>query len=105
MRLKSGSLFFFVLVLSACSKPLFQSSWIKETGPANFTARFESTRGNFDIEVIREWSPLGADRFYQLVKHRLFDNTIIYRAVPGYVVQFGNTDSVKIIQCCCQGYE
>jgi cyclophilin family peptidyl-prolyl cis-trans isomerase len=44
--------------------------------------------------VHRQWSPLAADRFYQLVKHHYFNNTPLYRVVPDFVVQFGHLDSV-----------
>ena len=50
---------------------------------------FETTRGPFSIEVIREWSPLGADRFYDLVKQGFFTDNRFFRVLPGFIVQFG----------------
>ena len=36
-------------------------------------ARFDTTKGEFFIEVHRDWAPLGTDRFYNLVKtHKRF---------------------------------
>ncbi len=36
--------------------------------PKVFKARFTTTKGDFTVEVHRDWAPLGADRFYNLVK-------------------------------------
>jgi peptidyl-prolyl cis-trans isomerase A (cyclophilin A) len=82
-----------LLLFSACFKPSFKSKWIKEKAPANFTARFETTKGIFDVEITREWSPVAADRFYQTVKHRYYSNTVFYRVVPNFVAQWGNNDT------------
>lgn len=85
-----------MVLFSACSKPAFKSKWIKEQAPANFTARFETTKGVFDVEITREWSPLAADRFYQTVKHRFYNNTVFYRVVPNFVAQWGNNDTLAL---------
>ena len=39
--------------------------------------------------VSREWSPYGADRFYQLVLDQFYDCAGFFRIVPDFVVQFG----------------
>ncbi|MFN9998617.1 MAG: peptidylprolyl isomerase [bacterium] len=81
------------LILIACSKPAFKSKWLREEAPANFTVRFQTTKGDFDVAVIREWSPHAADRLYQTVKHRYYNHTIFYRVVPNFVAQWGNNDT------------
>src|ERR1700690_598339 len=40
--------------------------------PALFRVKFATTHGDFVVEVTRDWAPLGADRFYNLVKNRFF---------------------------------
>ena len=57
--------------------------------PAVFRAKFSTTAGDFVVEVHRDWAPLGADRFYNLVRNGYFTNAAFFRVVPGFVVQFG----------------
>ena len=47
------------------------------------------------IEVQREWAPLAADRFHELICAKFYSDARFYRVVPGFVVQFGmNADPV-----------
>ena len=62
---------------------------LTEQAPAAYKAKFDTSKGVFVIEVHRAWSPLGADRFYNLVKNGFFDETRFFRVVPGFMVQFG----------------
>lgn len=57
--------------------------------PASFRVRFETTAGDFTVQCRRDWAPHGADRFYSLVAIRYFDDVSFFRAVKGFVVQFG----------------
>jgi peptidyl-prolyl cis-trans isomerase A (cyclophilin A) len=57
--------------------------------PAVYKARFTTTKGTFVVEVHREWAPNGADRFYNLVKAGFYDDTRFFRAIDGFMVQFG----------------
>ncbi|HEY6223174.1 MAG TPA: peptidylprolyl isomerase [Gemmatimonadales bacterium] len=57
--------------------------------PDTYNARFETSAGAFTVQVTRAWAPLGADRFYNLVKGGFFDGTRFFRVLPGFVVQFG----------------
>jgi peptidyl-prolyl cis-trans isomerase A (cyclophilin A) len=60
-----------------------------EQAPAVFKAKFVTSKGEVVIEVHREWAPRGADRFYNLVKAGFFDKVKFFRAIPGFMVQFG----------------
>ncbi|HNP32987.1 MAG TPA: peptidylprolyl isomerase [Flavobacterium sp.] len=82
---------FFVI---CCSKSTFNPEWTKKTAPSTYTARFETSKGNFDIEITRKWSPAAADRLYQALTHHFYDNQYFYRVVPNFVVQFGNIDTI-----------
>jgi peptidyl-prolyl cis-trans isomerase A (cyclophilin A) len=57
--------------------------------PDSFRVAFETTRGPFVVEVIRAWSPRGADRFHELVNAGYFRDIAFFRVVPGFVAQFG----------------
>ena len=62
---------------------------LTETAPDIFQARFETSKGDFVIEVHRDWSPKGADRFYNLVANGYYDNVRFFRVMSGFMVQFG----------------
>ncbi|MEO8770740.1 MAG: peptidylprolyl isomerase [Ferruginibacter sp.] len=89
-------IFITILFVAGCSQKTFNSSWTKQTSPPTFIAHFETTKGNFDIEVTRAWSPQAADRLYQLLNHHFYDNVLLYRVVANFVVQFGNIDTSVI---------
>jgi peptidyl-prolyl cis-trans isomerase A (cyclophilin A) len=57
--------------------------------PETYRVKFETTKGNFVVEVTRDWSPNGADRFYNLVDIGYFENIAIFRAIKGFMFQFG----------------
>jgi peptidyl-prolyl cis-trans isomerase A (cyclophilin A) len=62
---------------------------MNETAPERYRVRFETSVGEFEVEVIRAWAPRGADRFYNLVKHGWYDENRFFRVLPNFVVQFG----------------
>jgi peptidyl-prolyl cis-trans isomerase A (cyclophilin A) len=68
---------------------LLKPASLKLQAPAVFDAKFVTTKGDFVIQVTRDWSPRGADRFYNLVKYHYFDGTAFFRIVQGFVAQFG----------------
>jgi peptidyl-prolyl cis-trans isomerase A (cyclophilin A) len=67
-----------------------------EQAPATFRARFETTQGPFVIEVQREWAPIGADRFYTLVKRGFYNDVRFFRVLSGFMAQFGLNGDPKV---------
>ena len=64
-------------------------SAFQAVAPDSFIARFETSRGDFFVQVVREWAPRGADRFYNLVRNGFYDGNRFFRVVDGFVVQWG----------------
>lgn len=62
--------------------------WSRPSPPV-WRARFETTKGDFVVEVTRSAAPIGADRFYNLVRLGYYDDTRFHRVSEGYIVQFG----------------
>jgi peptidyl-prolyl cis-trans isomerase A (cyclophilin A) len=54
-----------------------------------YRARFATSKGDFVIEVHRDWAPVGADRFYNLVKNGYYNETRFFRVVRGFMAQIG----------------
>ncbi|HJT86867.1 MAG TPA: peptidylprolyl isomerase [Bryobacteraceae bacterium] len=60
-----------------------------QTAPAMYTVKLDTSKGPVVIVVHRDWAPIGADHFYELVKSGYYDSARFFRVVPGFVVQFG----------------
>ena len=67
-----------------------------EPAPDTYRAHFETTRGTFAVEIVRAWAPLGADRFYNLIRHGYYDDVRFHRAVPGFITQWGVSGDPKV---------
>ena len=72
--------------------PLLRASQFNETAPDVFQARFETTAGVFIIEVHRDWAPLGADRFYNLIKRGWYDGVRFHRVLQDFTAGWGIHD-------------
>jgi peptidyl-prolyl cis-trans isomerase A (cyclophilin A) len=70
-------------------RALLRPALLKEKSPETFQVKFTTTRGDFVVTVNRAWAPIGADRFYNLVKYHFYDNASFFRVIPAFVVQFG----------------
>lgn len=65
------------------------SAAINLVAPDTFKVLFETTNGDFVVEVYREWAPRGADRFFSLVYNRYYDDIYFFRNISGFMTQFG----------------
>lgn len=54
-----------------------------------YRVKFETSAGDFVVEVHRDWAPLGAERFHELVESGFYDDTKFFRVVPNFMVQWG----------------
>jgi len=60
----------------------------REHAPALYRVKVETTAGAFTLEVHRDWAPIGADRFYNLVRAGFYDDSRFYRVTARFA-QFG----------------
>ena len=60
-----------------------------DKAPEKFKVKFETTAGDFVVEVQRALAPNGADRFHELVEAGFYDECRFFRVVPKFIVQFG----------------
>jgi len=75
---------------------LLNPSLAKEKAPAQFRAKFETSKGDFVVQVTRASAPLGADRFYNLVRMGFFNDVAFFRVVDGFMAQFGIHGDPKV---------
>ena len=93
MTAVAGALF----VIAAACRPigaqdsggLRNPAVLTEQAPAMFEAAFDTSKGRFVVDVHREWAPIGADRFYNLVKSGFFNGVRFFRVIPAQLAQFG----------------
>jgi peptidyl-prolyl cis-trans isomerase A (cyclophilin A) len=62
---------------------------LTEQAPDQYRARFDTSKGVFVIGVTREWAPLAADRFYNLVKNGFYNDSRFFRVLSGFMAQWG----------------
>jgi peptidyl-prolyl cis-trans isomerase A (cyclophilin A) len=51
--------------------------------------RFETTLGDFTVELLEKDAPLSVANFLRYIDDGFFDGTIFHRIVPGFVIQGG----------------
>jgi peptidyl-prolyl cis-trans isomerase A (cyclophilin A) len=91
----------FALGLVACvgaaaAGNLSDPAALNAKAPAVYQAKFDTSKGTFVVEVHRDWAPIGADRFYNLVKNGFYDNARFFRVIEGFMVQFGINGDPKV---------
>jgi cyclophilin family peptidyl-prolyl cis-trans isomerase len=82
---------FAVVGLLGISVALFPRAHAQDSDSSRsvYTVRLETSKGNIDIEVHRDWAPIGSDRFRQLVTSGYYDDNRFFRVVAGRWAQFG----------------
>jgi peptidyl-prolyl cis-trans isomerase A (cyclophilin A) len=80
--------------VAAQAKATFDEALLKpgtltEKAPDVYEVKFETTKGDFVVKVTRAWAPIGADRFYNLVKHGYYNGASFFRVIGGFMAQFG----------------
>ena len=102
--MRTSLLAFLALTLAGCSSPTNTATKVEEKAapkkaaqaPEQFHVKFETSKGDIIMEVVRSWAPRGADRFYELVQDGFFDGSRFFRVRPKFVVQFGIHKDPKV---------
>jgi cyclophilin family peptidyl-prolyl cis-trans isomerase len=92
MRFAVGSVLFVLMGCSPAPEKQVEATKApapKEKPPAEYQVKFETTKGDFVIDVKREWAPRGADQFFELVQAKFYDGVRFHRVVRGFVCQWG----------------
>jgi len=73
--------------------------------PARFCVAMRATNGGFTVEAVRDWSPHGVQRFWELVRAGFYDDDNggkggigVFRNAAGFVSQFGIHGTPAIAQ-------
>ena len=83
--------------IKSASAPDFAApAKLTEKSPESFKVKFETTKGNFTVEVTRSLSPHGADRFFNLARSGYFKDVAFFRVIPGFMCQFGIHGDPKV---------
>ena len=62
---------------------------LKAVAPPVYKVLFTTTKGDFVVEVHRDWAPQGADRFFNLVRNGFYNSATFFRVIEGFMAQFG----------------
>ncbi|HTM11448.1 MAG TPA: peptidylprolyl isomerase [Bryobacteraceae bacterium] len=74
---------------AAAAPNLLRPGTLKARAPEVYKVKFTTTKGDVIIQVNRVWAPIGADRFYNLVRAGFYKDAAFFRIVPRFVAQFG----------------
>lgn len=80
---------FGALLLAGCSSSSQPQQAETPRAPDVYKVNLDTSKGPVVIEVHRDWAPIGADHFYQLVKSGFYDGARFFRVLPGFMAQFG----------------
>ena len=78
------------------SSDLTSPAKLTAKAPDSFKVKFDTSKGNFTVEVTRSLAPHGADRFYNLVRAGFFKDVEFFRVIPGFMCQFGINGDPKV---------
>ncbi|MCD4750509.1 MAG: peptidylprolyl isomerase [Thermoanaerobaculales bacterium] len=81
------------------NSPLTDPAAANLKAPDQFQVKIVTSAGDFVIEVHRDWSPMGADRFFNLVKVGFYDGAAFYRVLrepKPFMAQVGFNGNPKI---------
>ena len=91
-KLSALILFVAIAAFSSCRGSKSETN----PAPAQYKVRLQTSKGDVLILVHRDWSPIGADRFYELTKAGFYDGNRFFRVLRGFIVQWGINGDPKV---------
>lgn len=85
-KLKSAIAGWGIIALTATS--IFAQSPSTENSKV-YKVKFETSKGDFVVEVHPEWAPNGAAHFKKIIESGVYNDAHFFRNVDGFMVQFG----------------
>jgi peptidyl-prolyl cis-trans isomerase A (cyclophilin A) len=88
-----------VLVGCSSTKPPEPEAKRERTrAPESFKVRFDTSKGQIVFQIHKDWAPNGVERFHELVTTGFFTEARFFRAIQGFMVQFGINADPKMSQ-------
>src|SRR3989338_6042467 len=86
--MKNVQLILIILLISGCSKTTTDAT--KEDINVNQLAVFETSMGNFEIELFEDKAPLTTKNFIGLADKKFYDGLVFHRVIDSFMVQGGD---------------
>jgi len=65
---------------------------IEPLGPGDYSIEFQTSHGDFTVDIDESLAPCNGDSMLQLAKDGYFDGIVFHRIVPGFVIQAGQSE-------------
>lgn len=89
-----------VLIGAACARlPAVRNpgaGQFQRIAPDSFDVQMNTTKGEITVRLRRNWSPLGVDRFHNLVQAGFFTDIAFHRTIRNFVAQFGASGDTAV---------
>lgn len=95
-RIRAVLLVSLIVIVALCAGCGNKNGSEMKPAPAQYKVRLQTTKGDVLILVHRDWSPLGADHFYELTKMGFYNGNAFFRALHGFIVQWGINGDPKL---------
>jgi len=75
---------------NSSSQPVPESTAKQTATKKNSVAKFETSKGNFTVELFEDKAPVTTKNFIDLVNKKFYDGLIFHRVIDGFMIQGGD---------------